>query len=123
VKAERDIIRYKPENPRFDVSLRRRETMPVTLLDASTCAKAAIGLQAIAAGLHAGRPCHAQALQKHAAAMTNGWTAAQSIAALTDTPAAEVTLGDKALADPTLKDVILGDRAVNDAAFIQSGPA
>lgn len=105
-------------NPRFDLSLKRSERVPLTLIDASSRANAARDLRVLAASIHAWRPCHAQIIQKFATEIEQSYTAAAAIAAMTSVPQPA-----GAPTEITMRELTVAERAMVEITFLETSSA
>lgn len=117
MKSTRRRASHRADNPRFDRSLHRSGRMPVTLIDASTRAGIATGLQTLAASFHAMRPCYAQQLERIAQAVTDSKTEAQQIAAYTTLPAINTDIATAAIATTAIDTPTHTTRPITDPTY------
>lgn len=94
-------VREAFANPKYEREARRSGRMPLTLIDGSTRANAARDLAAIAASIHAVRPCYGQLLQRAAQQIADSYTAASAVTNYATTPAANTTFTSITFAEPT----------------------
>lgn len=108
--------RPKPfANPKYERGQPRSGRMPLTLIDGSTTANAQRDLAIIAASFHAKRPCYAQALQRFAQQIKDGYTAALAVANYTTKPATNTAFSERTFADPTVV-----EKTLSDSSFLET---
>jgi hypothetical protein len=105
----------KWQNPKYEPGYRRRGRMPITLIDGSSRANIARDLAALAASIHAVRPCTALTLQRMAAQIRDSYTAAQAVANYTSKPSANRVLTEATLTEVVFGEVVLAELPTQEA--------
>lgn len=91
--------------------------MPITLIDASTRAGIATGLQSLAASFHATTPCHAQTLSRVAQQITDSYTAAQAVSNYTTLPALNTAINTAGITTANLDNGTVSTRNIGDPSY------
>jgi len=100
------ISRSNPKKPTPAARMRSGK-MPVTLINGTTAATAAPGIQAVAASIAAHRPCYAAQLQRIARALTEGVSEAQAVTNWTEKPVAGTILTERTLSERAVTEIVL----------------